>query len=284
LSFTGQYTVEGVLVRQYDALSALIATTAFDITRLRFPTGNYILQTISPGITLDFRDNPINPHKGILITTVGELTNDISAESTDAFGNNPVSTSIYTWKMSGGITGYIPAGDRVVIALSFRAGRIYNLVRGGEIIPPQRFYLGGVNTLRGFPQDGVIPQDERPIYAAQRNSCAALVWPGGCTPAGIVLNEGNQIPSTGGLLFTLIKAEVRFPILLGFDLGVFLEAGNLWADPSQFRAFTLRPVAGVGLRYGTPIGPLALDLGFNLAPDNALNEQIAAIQFSVGLF
>jgi outer membrane protein insertion porin family len=43
-------------------------------------------------------------------------------------------------------------------------------------------------------------------------------------------------------------------------------------------------VAGVGLRYGTPIGPLALDLGFNLAPDASINEQIAAIQFSVGLF
>ena len=105
LSFTGQYTVEGILVRQYDALSALLATSSVDITRLRFPTGNYILQTISPGFTLDFRDNPINPHKGILFTTVGELTNDISAESTDAFGNNPVPAVIYTWKMSAGITG-----------------------------------------------------------------------------------------------------------------------------------------------------------------------------------
>lgn len=284
LSFTGQYTVEGVLVRQYDALSALLATTAFDITRLRFPTGNYVLQTLSPGITLDFRDNPINPHKGILVTTVGELTNDIKAESTDAFGNNPVPASINTWKISGGITGYIPAGDRVVVALSVRAGRIFNLVNGGEIIPPQRFYLGGVNTLRGFPEDGVIPQDERSLYAAQRYSCAALVWSGGCTPSGIVLNEGNQLPSEGGLLFTLLKAEVRFPLVSGFDLGIFFEAGNLWAAPSLFRPFTLRPCAGVGLRYETPIGPLALDLGFNLAPDSALNEQIAALQFSVGLF
>jgi outer membrane protein insertion porin family len=284
LSFTGQYTVEGVLVREYDTLSALLATSGVDITRLRFPTGNYILQTISPGITLDFRDNPVSPHKGVLITTVGELTNDISAESTDALGNNPVPASIYTWKISGGITGYIPVGERIVFALSVRAGRIFNLVNGGEIIPPQRFYLGGVNTLRGFPEDGVIPQDERPVYAAQRNACAALVWPGGCTPAGIVLNEGRQVPSEGGVLFTLIKAELRFPAILGFDLGVFVEAGNLWADASLYRPLTLRPVAGVGLRYGTPIGPLALDIGFNLAPDASLNEQIAAIQFSVGLF
>jgi outer membrane protein insertion porin family len=284
LSFTAQYTVEGVLVRSYDSLSALLATSSVDITRLRFPTGNYILQTVSPGLTFDFRDNPINPHKGVLITAVGELTNDLSAQSTDAFGNNPVSANIYTWKMSGGITGYIPVSDRVVLALSVRGGRIYNLVQGGEIIPPQRFYLGGVNTLRGFPEDGVIPQDERAVFAAERRACAALVWPGGCTPTGIVLNEGRQVPSLGGVLFTLVKAELRFPAALGFDLGLFVEAGNLWADASLYRPFVLRPVAGVGLRYGTPIGPLALDLGFNLAPDASINEQIAAIQFSVGLF
>ena len=284
LSLIGQYTVEGVLVREYDALAALLVTSSVDITRLRFPTGNFILQTISPGITLDFRDNPVNPHKGLLITTVGELTNDISAVTTDAFGNNPVPASIYTFKVSGGITGYVPVADRIVLALSVRAGRIFNLVNGGEIIPPQRFYLGGVNTLRGFPEDGVIPQDERAQFRADRNFCAALVYGGGCTPSGTVLNEGLQLPSEGGLLFTLVKAELRFPAILGFDLGVFVEAGNLWFDTSQYRPFSLRPVAGVGLRYGTPIGPLALDLGFNLAPDASLNEQLAAIQFSVGLF
>jgi len=284
VSFTGQYTVEGVLVRNYNALSALLATSSLDLTRLRFPTGNYALQTLSPAFTLDFRDNPINPTRGVVIRAVGELTKDFSAEVTDAFGNNAIPTSIFTWKISGGVTGYIPLAERVVLALSVRAGRIFNLVAGGQIIPPERFYLGGVNTLRGFPEDGVIAQDLHGFYRDQRNACAALVWSGGCTPAGIVLSEGNQIPSQGGELFTLGKAELRFPAILGFDLGIFFEAGNLWADPSQFQPLTLRPVAGIGLRYATPIGPLALDVGFNLAPYSPLNEQIFALQFSVGLF
>jgi outer membrane protein insertion porin family len=284
LAFTAQYTIEGELVRNYNALTALLATSSLDLTRLRFPTGNYALQNIGPAFTLDFRDNPINPTRGVLINMIGELTKDISAEVTDALGNNAIPTTIFTWKMSGGVTGYVPLAERVVLALSVRAGRIFNLVQGGQIIPPKRFYLGGVNTLRGFPEDGVIAQDLHTLYRDQRNSCAALVWSGGCTPAGIVLSEGNQIPSQGGELFTLLKAELRFPAVLGFDLGIFVEAGNLWADPSQYRPFTLRPVAGVGLRYATPIGPLALDLGFNLAPYSPLNEQLFALQFSVGLF
>ena len=67
-------------------------------------------------------------------------------------------------------------------------------------------------------------------------------------------------------------------------MGLFLEAGNLWYSARTWKPFELRPVAGAGIRYITPVGPLALDVGFNLSPDDALNEPIFAIQFSVGLF
>ncbi len=43
-------------------------------------------------------------------------------------------------------------------------------------------------------------------------------------------------------------------------------------------------MAGLGVRYVTPVGPLALDVGFNLNPDEQLNEPIFAVQFSVGVF
>ena len=69
-----------------------------------------------------------------------------------------------------------------------------------------------------------------------------------------------------------------------FELGFFLEAGNLWYSAATWKPLDLRPVAGAGVRYVTPVGPLALDVGFNLEPDDRLNEPIFAIQFSVGLF
>jgi hypothetical protein len=34
----------------------------------------------------------------------------------------------------------------------------------------------------------------------------------------------------------------------------------------------------------TPVGPAALDLGFNLAPDLAINERLWALHFTIGLF
>jgi hypothetical protein len=34
----------------------------------------------------------------------------------------------------------------------------------------------------------------------------------------------------------------------------------------------------------TPIGPAALDIGFNITPDNRLNEAIVEPHFTIGLF
>ena len=46
----------------------------------------------------------------------------------------------------------------------------------------------------------------------------------------------------------------------------------------------LRYTAGAGLRYATPVGPLALDLGVNLDRDRVVNEPAAQVHFSIGLF
>ena len=68
------------------------------------------------------------------------------------------------------------------------------------------------------------------------------------------------------------------------EAGLFLDLGNLWLDPSRYRLLDLRPSAGLGLRFVTPVGPAALDLGVNLAPDRSLNERIVAPHFTIGLF
>jgi outer membrane translocation and assembly module TamA len=60
--------------------------------------------------------------------------------------------------------------------------------------------------------------------------------------------------------------------------------GNLWADPAELDPIDLRPTAGFGLRLSTPVGPIALDWGWNLAPRPQLRERTNALHFSIGLF
>ena len=68
------------------------------------------------------------------------------------------------------------------------------------------------------------------------------------------------------------------------EAGLFLDAGNLWLDPARLDAGELRTNAGVGLRFVTPVGPAAFDLGFNLDPDDRINEPRYAWHFTIGLF
>jgi outer membrane translocation and assembly module TamA len=65
---------------------------------------------------------------------------------------------------------------------------------------------------------------------------------------------------------------------------VFSDLGNLWAEAANLDPLRVRPTAGAGLRLDTPVGPIALDWGFNLSPRAQLEERDNAVHFSIGLF
>jgi outer membrane protein assembly factor BamA len=213
----------------------------------------------------------------LLLQASGELTGAIFTRDEK---NNAVPVNFA--KVSGLATGYLPLGERIVFALSARAGRIFPLVAGSTTPPVRRFFLGGVTSMRGFNEDQLIAEDSRQKYRDQVKDCQSLASKAGCSSAANTILLGRQVPSQGGELFALFKAELRFPAFSVFDLGVFFETGNLWlAVPERF---TLRPVVGAGLRYVTPIGPLALDFGVNFAPDLVINEPQFVVHFNIGVF
>ncbi|HZA50711.1 MAG TPA: BamA/TamA family outer membrane protein, partial [Myxococcaceae bacterium] len=230
------------------------------------------------------------PTRGVVFTTTAEWTRDLNAnlcgmpDCSDSELQPDQPITIYTLKLSGTLTGYIPVARRVVLALSARGGQIIHLETGSQTIAPKRFFLGGATSMRGFREDGVVPEDRRQKLAAELLACRALILPSGCTPDAKLLRDGGEVPSEGGEAFTLFKSELRFPAFADVDLGVFLEAGNLWLNAFEYRLDELRYVAGAGVRYGTPIGPIAFDVGVNLRPDLAINEPRANLHFSIGLF
>ena len=99
-----------------------------------------------------------------------------------------------------------------------------------------------------------------------------------------MLAGGGTVPSEGGEAFLLFKGELRQTLAGSLELGIFVDLGNLWSSPNRYRLVDLRPSAGFGLRFVTPVGPAALDLGFNLGRDARLNERSFAPHFTIGLF
>jgi outer membrane translocation and assembly module TamA len=80
------------------------------------------------------------------------------------------------------------------------------------------------------------------------------------------------------------KFELRIPIKGAFETAVFSDVGNLWVDATYpfEHGFPIRASVGSGIRYQTPIGPLAFDYGINLT--RKAFEDFGAFHFAIGLF
>ncbi len=119
-------------------------------------------------------------------------------------------------------------------------------------MPPERFFLGGAQTIRGYQLDFVPPlgryeEKGRCIYVPQ-----------------------------GGRTMVNLNAEIRFPIYQKFSGAIFQDAGGLFGD--DFAAFIkdrFVTTTGCGVRYNTPIGPLRLDVGIKWRAPHENEHRVA---------
>jgi outer membrane translocation and assembly module TamA len=116
---------------------------------------------------------------------------------------------------------------------------------------PERFFAGGGQSLRGFDLNQAGPRDP-------------------CTGFPI-----------GGLALLIFNQELHFPMRLPFvgnRLGgtIFYDGGNVFSDVNHitfaWRSSSITTLnyfshtIGFGLRYPTPIGPVRVDIGYQLNP------------------
>jgi len=71
---------------------------------------------------------------------------------------------------------------------------------------------------------------------------------------------------TGGNGEIVLNAELRVAAAKGFTGVMFFDAGNIFLHASDLSVTDLRPAAGFGVHYRSPVGPIRVELGFNLRP------------------
>jgi len=116
----------------------------------------------------------------------------------------------------------------------------------------ERFYLGGMNSIRGFEYGKASPID----------------------PA-----TGDRI---GGDKMWYTNFEYVFPLLTeaGVRGVIFFDAGKVYADGEDWNVNSYNKATGLELRWMSPMGPLRLVWGFNLDPRD--DEDQAVWDFSMG--
>jgi outer membrane protein assembly factor BamA len=281
VSFSLQYEIE---IDQIEKAGGSAVLTQADLERLRFDQGTTTLHALRPTATLDFRDNAAHPHRGWFTTGSLELARSLGGPGGRFLFLPGSETYVNLLKLQATASGYLPVGSSTVLALSARGGRVFPLDDRSRTIIPKRFFMGGASTVRGFAEEEMIPQDLRDGVAEEARHCASTISGAGCTPRGADVVAGRTAASEGGEAFLLLKGELRQALTTSLEVGLFVDLGNLWLDPKAYRLVDLRPSAGVGLRFVTPVGPAALDLGFNLDPDRRINERLFAPHFTIGLF
>lgn len=260
-----------------------LGLTVADRQAALLPEGTLLMASLRPTITLDARNDRLNPTAGF----IGSVALDGSKSFNGRRRDTGLPFEVLLLRVLASGTGYVPLpvwpGRRVVLALTGRFGGIVK-APDSEVVGTKRFFLGGTQTLRGFNEDGVYPQDVRDTLHDAESRCLSLPSGVGCVPRIRSLQAGVVDPSEGGQLLVTGRAELRIGLGESTDLGLFLDAGNLWADPAKFDPTRLRTGAGVGVRFALPVGPAAIDVAANTAPDPLFAEPLLRLHLSVGLY
>lgn len=160
---------------------------------------------------------------------------------------------------------YYRIGKHLVLARELTFGLIIPFsnaknLTGDNVVPlPERFFGGGGQSLRAFPENQAGPRD--------------IGTPAG---PGAPATQPTGFPLGGNALLAH-QTELRFP-LLGENIGgvFFHDMGNIFDKFSNI-SFRMRQrnlqdfnylvhAAGFGIRYKTPVGPVRVDLAYSINP------------------
>lgn len=189
------------------------------------------------GITYlyDGRNSTVSPSKGLFGRVEAEV-GYVAADTQNTF-----------IELGGQLSYHLPLNDssRLVFNVETAVLRPSN---DEELPVDLRFFLGGDDSVRSFPNRELGPQVDN--------------------------------TARGGLAFWNANVEYVRKIA-GPVFGVaFLDAGSLSEDAADWPSFDAKFAAGVGIRLDLPIGPVRLEYGRALNPSG--NDPSGAFHFAIG--
>lgn len=208
--------------------------------------GNRVTSGITASIVRDTRDNYIAPTRG--------SNSSASAEFAGSFLGGTSSFAKYI----GNSSWFFPVFWETSVMLHGTIGYAEGM-EGKDLPIDERFFVGGINTVRGFDPRSLGPKDEL----------------------------GNEIGGNKELIFNV---EYLFPLVkeAGLRGVLFFDAGNAFGNDESYDIGELRTSAGYGVRWYSPIGPLRLEWGYNLDPKRdpitGEKEKRSRWEFSIGTF
>ena len=206
-------------------------------TYIKRQEGETVTSALTLTLTRDTTDDNMFPTKGSRNSLATEVAGG-ALQGDASFNKYDLSAS---W--------FYPLPLDLVVGVRGKAGLLQE--REGKAAPVfERYYLGGINSLRGLRNIGPVD----PL-------------------------TGDVI---GGLTMLNFNAELVFPLIkdAGMRGVVFYDTGNSWQSGYDLK--DMRKTAGLGVRWYSPIGPLRLEWGYVLDPKK--EEAVSRWEFTIGMF
>ncbi|MGE0684696.1 MAG: autotransporter assembly complex family protein, partial [Candidatus Binatia bacterium] len=221
---------------EYDQLSDVTDATARVLQEFQRKGA---LSGISSGFVWNTADDPLNATRGGLLSFTAEQVGG-------ALGGD-----FEFVKFLGEARGYHLIAPKTVLASRLRLGFTDPSGKSKEIPLFERFFAGGISSVRGYGRYrlGPISDSDDPV-------------------GGRSLIEGS------------LEVRRQFTEQIGGTL--FLDFGQVSLKSFDVPVDDLKFAAGFGVLYTTPIGPLLLALGFPFDPPRG--DQPWQVHFSIGQF
>lgn len=205
---------------------------------------DYTLGEVSFRQILDRRNDLLSPMKGYFLQWEGGVASQVLGGEVSYF------------RLSAQATWYIPllniTKERPFVpffVLNHRAGIMIPYGNTEAVPVPERFFLGGPDTVRSFQLDGLGPRDQ---YGYPE----------------------------GGMAYLLGNVEFQYPLWRALYIATFVDVGNLAPSVEEMSWDQTRVGPGIGMRLYTPIGAIRADYGYNLIRMDG--DPIGAWQFGFG--
>ncbi len=209
--------------------------------------GSTTVGSFNAGLIRNTVDNRFTPRKG----TLNSLTGKFAGLGGDS--------EFITLEASS--SRYFPLPWETAFMVRGTIGYIFDY--GGDKIPIfEKFFLGGLDSMRGFEERTVGPRVKRREYNR-------------------FITHPNQYDVVGGEKELFFNFEYLFPIVksAGIRGVVFFDAGNAYRQNEGYLSDVRKSVGG-GIRWQSPFGPLRVEWGLNLSPKD--DENSSQFHFTMG--
>jgi len=213
-----------------------------------FPLGTSTTSSVFGSVTRNTTDYRLDPTTGMI--------NSLSAEYAGLGGDNKYARYI------GDTTWFHPIYKKLIFSSKLTMGYIQDVGKPAPI--DEKFYLGGIFSLRGYKARTVSPVKTQLSKSIIGDSSLDQIYLGGNKEV-----FGNM--------------EMTFPIMqeVGIKGVVFFDYGNAYGENERMFS-KVQMSYGAGLRWASPIGPLRLEYGIPLNPRSGLDNSSGRFEFSIG--